>query len=119
MALLCAAHLIDDSIKEKTGRYLSSLQDRGGGFYAHAKAPEPDLLSTFTALVAAIDLGCLHKLRLGDIGRFIKSLQAPAGGFHATTSDTVADLEYTFYGIGTLALLATIVKEKKEAKNRE
>ena len=119
VAMLCAHNKLDDEIKEKTSNYLSSLQQEGGGCFAHQEAPESDLLSTFTALVAAIDMDSLCKLRLGDIGRFIKSLQAPAGGFHATTLDTVADLEYTFYGIGTLALLATIVKEKKEAKNRE
>ena len=116
VALLSAKDAVPSDVKEKTALYLSSLQGDNGGFLAHEEAPETDLLSTFTALVAAMDLGSLAQLRLGDIGRFIKTLQASGGGFRATQKDNEVDLEYTFYGIGTLALLAHIVKEKKGNK---
>ena len=33
-------------------------------------------------------------------------LAQPAGGFFAAAWDTAADVEYTFYGLGCLALLA-------------
>ena len=118
VALLEVTGGFDEEVKARTAKYLSSLQDSNGGFYAHCHAPEPDLLSTFTALVAAISLDCLSLLRLGDIGRFVKGLQASKGGFHGTQKDKEFDLEYTFYGIGTLALLASIVKERKGLTTR-
>jgi geranylgeranyl transferase type-2 subunit beta len=39
-------------------------------------------------------------------GRFVRGLEQPDGGFRAAAWDTTADVEYTFYGLGCLALLA-------------
>ena len=68
--------------------------------------PEPDLLSTFTASIALAGLGALSRVKLAPIARFAHALQAPAGGFRACAGDAAPDVEYTYYGIGTLALLA-------------
>ena len=38
--------------------------------------------------------------------RFVKSLALPGGGFRAGTWDDAVDVEYTFYGLGALGLLA-------------
>lgn len=38
--------------------------------------------------------------------RLVDSLQLPHGGFRGAAWDTGDDVEYTFYGIATLALLA-------------
>jgi geranylgeranyl transferase type-2 subunit beta len=45
-------------------------------------------------------------LDLPAVERFVASLEQPAGGFRAGFWDDAADVEYTFYGIGALALLA-------------
>ena len=87
-----------------------------GGFYAFDGAPEPDLLSTATALHAvetanlpahaqtAVDA----KLdALADANRrFLSQLWTPAGGFRGSQSDDQPDVEYTFYGLLALGHLA-------------
>ena len=40
--------------------------------------------------------------------RFIRSLEQRAGGFLAAQWDETCDVEYTFYGLGALALLAML-----------
>ena len=39
-------------------------------------------------------------------GRFAAALEGSGGGFRAAVWDSAADVEYTFYGLGTLALFA-------------
>ena len=40
------------------------------------------------------------------MARFAKALALPEGGFRSTPADRAADAEYTYYGLGTLALLS-------------
>jgi geranylgeranyl transferase type-2 subunit beta len=42
------------------------------------------------------------------VRRFAGSLEHPHGGFRAGVFDDTVDVEYTFYGLGTLALLAAV-----------
>jgi geranylgeranyl transferase type-2 subunit beta len=63
------------------------------------------LLSTFTAIVTLGDLQALHELQLPLVQRYINSLAIGGGGFHGAALDPATDVEYTFYGIGSLALL--------------
>ena len=63
-------------------------------------------MSTFTGLVTLVDLGAVPDVRLADVGRYVKSLAAPSGGFVGAKGDNASDMEYTYYGLGTLALLA-------------
>jgi geranylgeranyl transferase type-2 subunit beta len=85
--------------------FLASMQRPEGGFAASAGASEPDLLSTFTASVALAGIGALSRVKLAPVARFAHALQA-GGGFRGSAGDTVPDVEYTYYGVGTLALLA-------------
>ncbi len=38
--------------------------------------------------------------------RYANSLQLPTGGFHGAEWDPAHDVEYTFYGLGAMALLS-------------
>jgi geranylgeranyl transferase type-2 subunit beta len=94
------------AIAAQAAEFLASMQRPEGGFAAWAGAPEPDLLSTFTASAALAGLGALGRVKLAPVARFAHRLQASAGGFRGCAGDAVPDVEYTYYGLGTLALLA-------------
>ena len=70
--------------------------------------PVADLLSTFTALLTLRDLGALDRVDRERARAFAMSLVTPAGGFRAGVWDDQADVEYTFYGLGSLALLEEV-----------
>lgn len=86
-------------------RFLVRRQAPDGGLRAHAEAPWSDLLATFVALTALVTLGDWSGLDLAGIARFVKQAAAPGGGFRAGPMDDIPDVEYTYYGIATLALL--------------
>jgi geranylgeranyl transferase type-2 subunit beta len=94
------------AIAARAAEFLASMQRPEGGFAACAGAPEPDLLSTFTASVALAGLGALGRVKLAPVARFARGLQASPGGFRGCAGDAAPDVEYTYYGLGTLALLA-------------
>jgi geranylgeranyl transferase type-2 subunit beta len=94
------------TVPHRAAGFLVSMQRPEGGFAACAGAPEPDLLSTFTATVALAGIGALGRVKLAPVARFAHALQAPAGGFRSCADDAAPDVEYTYYGLGTLALLA-------------
>ena len=75
-----------------------------GGVAANTRVPFPDGLSTFTALLTDLEwsLGCLHGPAVE--GFLVEQLEFPTGGFRAAGWDDAADPEYTFYGLGLLAL---------------
>ena len=91
--------------------FLSAMQTGEGGFRANTRIPFADLLSTFTALTALDDLFEGSEKSLSDavdiaaVRRYAESLESPLGGFRAGLWDDRPDVEYTFYGLGTLALL--------------
>jgi len=69
----------------------------------------PDLLSTFTALVTLFALDGLKRIDLKGVVTFASSLAVAAGGFRATPLDPAPDLEYTYYGLGALALVRVYI----------
>ena len=71
----------------------------GAGFIA-------DLLSTFTGSWTLGDIGGLDRLDRARLQTYAECLQGPDGGFRGGLWDTGYDVEYTFYGVGVLALLA-------------
>lgn len=77
-----------------------------GGFYASVRAPWPDLLSTFTALVALKNLGAAEVEVFPGAASFAGRLEGPEGGYVGCEPDSTADAEYTFYGLGTAGLVA-------------
>jgi geranylgeranyl transferase type-2 subunit beta len=50
------------------------------------------------------DLGALNEIDVPAVHRYAKQLEQPDGGFLGAVWDHAADVEYTFYGLGTLAL---------------
>lgn len=88
--------------------FLLSLQTAEGGFRAHARAPAADLLSTFTTCWTLAQLGALERCDCPRLHAYVLQLEQPQGGFRAGLWDAGDDVEYTFYGLGTLALLARI-----------
>ncbi len=78
-----------------------------GGLRANGRAPLADLLSTFTASWTLEQLDGLHRLDTEQVRRYAESLERPEGGFHGGLWDDGCDVEYTFYGLGVLALLTS------------
>jgi geranylgeranyl transferase type-2 subunit beta len=77
-----------------------------GGLRANDRIPAADLLSTFTGSWTLAQLGALDRLDVGAVRDYAASCEVPAGGFRGGLWDDGFDVEYTFYGLGTLGLLA-------------
>lgn len=88
-----------------TAPFLLRLQQQDGGFLAHPTSPHSDLLSTFTAFLSLTGLSSESKVNIPALGRYLSQLALPGGGFLGSRHDQESDLEYTYYGVGTLALL--------------
>ncbi len=86
-----------------TAEFLAEMQSDEGGFTANTRIPFADVLSTFTALTTLRDLNAIDLINLRAAKRYAESMQAPDGGFHGFALDQQADVEYSFYGIGSLA----------------
>ena len=95
----------DDVSCSSAAEFLASMQTPEGGLRANGRIPIADLLSTFTGLVALLDLQAAEKIDTAAADRYVESLADPAGGFRAAAWDTAVDVEYTFYGLGILGLL--------------
>lgn len=96
---------LTDEIKESTLDFLVEMQTDEGGIRANTRIPIADLLSTFTGLLTSSDLGGLHDFELPEIQKFASSLEQADGGYFGAVWDERCDVEYTFYGLGTQALL--------------
>ena len=97
---------ITDAVRDETTDFLLQMQTDEGGLRANTRIPIADLLSTFTGLLTLQDLDAGDNIDKRSIRRFTNSLQNRDGGFMAAAWDEVCDVEYTFYGLGVLALLA-------------
>jgi geranylgeranyl transferase type-2 subunit beta len=107
-AVALAQMLSDESLTRGAADALAGLQSADeGGFCANRSMPVADLLSTFTALVTLQNLGAMERVEREAARRFVESLAMPSGGFRAGAWDDQTDVEYTFYGLGSLALLAS------------
>ena len=96
---------LDSEIRENTLDFLVEMQTDEGGLRANTRIPIADLLSTFTGSLTLIDLDGLDEIDVVAARRFAESLQIESGGFHGAVWDTAHDVEYSFYGIGCLAIL--------------
>ena len=97
---------MDDEIREDIREFLKLVWSPEGGFQANKRIPFPDGLSTFTGLLTIQDLKIEDVASEKTIERFLTEwLEFPTGGFRAASWDSDADVEYTFYGLGGLALL--------------
>ncbi len=109
VALLRAADVLDAEVAEASAGFLASMQAPDGGLRATGDTPCGDLMSTFTGLYALVLTGRADRLRLGQLGRFVRSLADPGGGFRPVALGSQVDVEYTYYGLGAVGLLAGIV----------
>lgn len=91
-----------------TARFLAGMQAPDGGLRANTRIPISDLLSTCTGLIALADLDGLDAVDLKGVRRYVDSMESGEGGFRGGSWDAEIDTEYTFYGIATRAMLATI-----------
>lgn len=97
---------LDDETRLDTIDFLADMQTDEGGLRANTRIPIADLLSTFTGLLTLEDLGGQREIDLDRVRRFVAELEQPDGGFHGAAWDPAHDVEYSFYGLGCLALLA-------------
>jgi geranylgeranyl transferase type-2 subunit beta len=85
--------------------FLCALISDEGGMCANTRIPVADLLSTFTGFWSLKELGAFDQVDQFAGLAYLDALRTPAGGYLAGVWDQQADVEYTFYGLGTLALL--------------
>lgn len=100
----------NDEVRKTAGAFLCDMQSQEGGLTANTRIPVADLLSTFTGLLTITDIasnlsGSLQ-VNLASIKRYVNALERQEGGFVGGVWDTDVDVEYTFYGLASLALLA-------------
>lgn len=110
VAVLRVLGRLDDEIRAEVRRYLVQVRSSEGGFQANTRIPFADGLSTFTCLLTAQDLGLTEAYDRETTLSYVRDqLQLPTGGFRGASWDEQADVEYTFYGLGTLAILSAEV----------
>ena len=92
-------------LREGVVEFLAAMPSEEDGFRANARAPLADLLSTFTGLWTLRQLGALERVDAGEACAYAQQLELPTGGFHGGIWDDQTDVEYTFYGLGCLAMM--------------
>jgi geranylgeranyl transferase type-2 subunit beta len=95
----------DADVLAGDARFLDLVRGDEGGLRANTQIPFCDLLSTFTGLLTAHELGLADRIDARACADFVESLEERGGGFRGAVWDEEADPEYTFYGLGSLALL--------------
>jgi geranylgeranyl transferase type-2 subunit beta len=97
---------LEPDTASSAAEFLADLQTDEGGFQANTRIPLPDLLSSFTACVTLADLDHLDWIDSDRVRNYAESMQQPTGSFRGFEFDPADDIEYCFYGLGLLALLA-------------
>ena len=106
VSLLKILDALDADVRRDAVRFLSQMQTDEGGLRANTRIPVADLLSTFTGLLTLAEVEALEEIDIPAAERYAYSLERSAGGFGAAVWDEASDVEYTFYGLGTVALVA-------------
>lgn len=97
---------LSDDVAKNAAEFILELQSEEGGFQANTRMPLPDLLSTFTSCVTLWETNALDRADTTAAWRYGLSMARPEGGFAGFELDPAQDVEYTFYGLGLLSLLA-------------
>ena len=84
--------------------FLARMAGDDGGLRANDRVPLSDLLSTFTGCWTLAQLGGLARIDTKQVAAFAQAVELDGGGFRGGLWDEATDVEYTFYGLGTLAL---------------
>ncbi|MGH7137524.1 MAG: prenyltransferase/squalene oxidase repeat-containing protein [Pirellulales bacterium] len=103
--LLTIFGAFDDDLRSGVVEFLAEAQNEEGGLKANTRIPLADLLSTFTGLLTLADLDALGEIDPEAARRYLRSLETD-GGFRGGLWDDGTDVEYAFYGLGALSLLA-------------
>jgi geranylgeranyl transferase type-2 subunit beta len=96
---------LDTKTAESIGQFLIENQTPEGGSRANSRIPVADLLSSFSSLVALHDLGLLDQIDRHKVLAFVDSLETAEGGYRSAAWDNHPDIEFTFYGIASIAWL--------------
>ncbi len=105
IGVLKLADAMTGDVRDETVRFLAAMQTDEGGLKANTRIPLADLLSTFTGLWTLRDLEALDTIDTAAARRYVQALERPEGGFFGASWDKETDVEYTFYGLGGLAVL--------------
>ena len=97
-----------DGDHQHTATFVAQMQTDEGGLAANTRIPFADLLSSFTGLLTLADLDAVTLVDVDAVARYAESMQSPEGGFVGFALDQTTDVEYTFYGLATLALCQTL-----------
>jgi geranylgeranyl transferase type-2 subunit beta len=97
---------LEDDVARQAADFLIDLQCEEGGFQANTRMPLPDLLSTFTSCVTLWDTDSLDRIDVQSVWNYGSRMARNTGGFAGFELDPAEDVEYTFYGLGLLSLLA-------------
>lgn len=101
---------LDDEAKAGTADFIAKLPAPfDGGLRANDRIPAADLLSTFTGGWTLDQVGHASKLDWEQVHDYALACAKITGGFRGGLWDDRTDVEYTFYGLGTLALAALMV----------
>jgi geranylgeranyl transferase type-2 subunit beta len=87
-----------------TVEFLARMPGMDGGLRANDRVPLSDLLSTFTGCWTLAQLGGLDRIDRKQVAQFAHAVEITGGGFRGGLWDEATDVEYTFYGLATLAL---------------
>jgi len=85
--------------------FLARMAGDDGGLRANDRVPLSDLLSTFTGCWTLAQLGGLARIDTKQVAAFAHAVELAGGGFRGGLWDEATDVEYTFYGLATLALV--------------
>ena len=96
---------ISPETREETIDFLADMQVDTGGIRANSRIPIADTLSTFTGALTLIDLDATDEFDWKAAQMYIEGMENADGGFHGAEWDMACDVEYTFYGLASLALL--------------
>jgi geranylgeranyl transferase type-2 subunit beta len=103
---------LDDDARRGTADFLAGLTSSfEGGLRANDRIPAADLLSTFTGGWSLDQLDASDRLDWSVVRGYAEECERPIGGFRGGLWDEHTDVEYTFYGLGTLALAAMKLPE--------
>lgn len=107
IGMLQMANALDGDARNAVIEFLVQLPSAfEGGIRANDRIPAADLLSTFTGSWTLAQLGALERLDTNMLREYAESCEIPTGGFRGGLWDEGIDVEYTFYGLGVLGLLA-------------
>jgi geranylgeranyl transferase type-2 subunit beta len=107
VGILQIAGALDADSRAAVVDFLAALPSEfEGGFRANDRIPTADLLSTFTGAWTLTQLDAGDRLDAHAVRSYAEALEASGGGFRGGLWDNAADVEYTFYGLGVLGLLA-------------